>query len=290
MDATLVGLPAAAIGALLEPVAMGQADCALPAYTRSAAEGTLTTNLLAPLTRIVYGRTAQQMVGGCAALSGTLVHDLLKGADAVEGWAGPGTQIWLVTRTLMPGGRVVQVHLGRRPRAPAPAVDLPGIVAETVGPLFMLMERDRDVWQEPGGSDSVPLVGGPVETLPDPGDANVERMVRAVRLGLKDLVPVWEQIMPDTTLADLYPLALAPPEDFRFSPHLWARVVLDFAVAHHERRLPRDHLLRALTPLYLGRVAAFLLETSRARAPEHAVEQVAAAFEAERPTLVARWR
>jgi hypothetical protein len=101
---------------------------------------------------------------------------------------------------------------------------------------------------------------------------------------------VWEQIMPDTTLGELYPLALPPPDEFRFAPHLWARVVLDFAVAHHERRLPRDHLLRALTPLYLGRVAAFLLETRRALSGERAVEEVAAAFEAERPRLVARWR
>ena len=69
-------------------------------------------------------------------------------------------------------------------------------------------------------------------------------------------------------------------------------MVGEFAVAHHERRLPRDHLLRALTPLYLGRVAAFVLETQASSPPGaiDAVERVGLAFEAEKATLSARWR
>ena len=117
-------------------------------------------------------------------------------------------------------------------------------------------------------------------------------MVRAFDLGLKDLLPVWEQIMPESTLARLYPLALVDPDEFRLPPPLWARVVSDFAVAYHERRLPRDHLLRALAPLYLGRVAAFVVEaraTPLARIPE-SFDKIDRAFEVEKEHLVARWR
>jgi hypothetical protein len=117
-------------------------------------------------------------------------------------------------------------------------------------------------------------------------------MVRAFHLGLKDLLPLWEQILVDETLGQLYPLGLLGPDEFRFSPPLWARVIADFAVAYHERRLPRDHLLRALTPLYLGRVAAFVLETqggNPSRAAD-ALERVRLAFEAEKAALSARWR
>jgi len=63
-------------------------------------------------------------------------------------------------------------------------------------------------------------------------------------------------------------------------------------VAYHEQRLPRDHLLRALTPLYLGRVAAFLREThvgTPARIPA-VLEAVGRAFEVEKAGLAARWR
>jgi hypothetical protein len=117
-------------------------------------------------------------------------------------------------------------------------------------------------------------------------------MVQAFRLGLKDLLPVWEQIMPEPTLSRLYPLGLLAPDEFRFPPDLWARVASDFAVGYHDRRLPRDHLLRALTPLYLGRVAAFLNE-ARGVGPaglRGALEGVGRAFEAEKEALKSRWR
>ena len=98
--------------------------------------------------------------------------------------------------------------------------------------------------------------------------------------------------MPEETLAHLYPLGILAGEDFRFPPPLWARVVSDFAVAFHERRLPREHLLRALTPLYLGRVAAFLLQAnavSPSRFPD-LLEDIGRAFEGEKDSLRARWR
>ena len=99
----------------------------------------------------------------------------------------------------------------------------------------------REVWQEARDARAVPLIGGPATMLPDQGGVDVERMVRAFRLGLKDLLPVWEQIMPDTTLTDLYPLPFVAPDEFRFAPRLWARVVGDFAVAHHPEAAVRRH-------------------------------------------------
>ena len=63
-------------------------------------------------------------------------------------------------------------------------------------------------------------------------------------------------------------------------------------MAYHERVLPQDHLLRALTPLYLGRVAAFLREAWVAGPAGLAaiVDRIGQAFEAEKEYLVARWR
>ena len=39
---------------------------------------------------------------------------------------------------------------------------------------------------------------------------------------------------------------------FALPDSLWARVVYDAAVAYRNRVLPRDHVLKAFTPLYLG--------------------------------------
>ena len=79
---------------------------------------------------------------------------------------------------------------------------------------------------------------------------------------------------------------------FRFPDDLWARVVYDFALGHHYNVVHRDHLLRSLVPLYLGRTAAFVLATERlgAEATASVADAVGAAFERQKAYLVERWR
>jgi hypothetical protein len=117
-------------------------------------------------------------------------------------------------------------------------------------------------------------------------------MITAFRQGLRDLTPIWEHALRETTLADLYPLADLPPDEFQFSAVLWARVVYDFLIAHHFRVLHRDHLLRSLVPLYLGRMAALAAEVSGQppAAHERLVERQARAFEETRAEGLDRWR
>jgi hypothetical protein len=198
-----------------------------------------------------------------------------------------------VTTALATEARVVEVHVGRRPaRVGGREPDVATILAQTVGPLFALMERHQDRWLDTHGVAPVPAVGQPAAAIVEADRHDVERLVRAFRLGLKDLLPVWEQAMAESTLGELYPLALLAADEFELPPALWARIVADFAVAHHERRLPRDHLYRSLAPLYLGRVAAFFLELRQvpSRSAGTVLDGVSRAFEAEKPNLAARWR
>jgi len=53
----------------------------------------------------------------------------------------------------------------------------------------------------------------------------------------------------------------------------------------------RTHLLRSLTPLYLGRVASFVMETETmiSSEVEDRIEQLCLAFEAAKPYLLERW-
>jgi hypothetical protein len=73
---------------------------------------------------------------------------------------------------------------------------------------------------------------------------------------------------------------------------LWARVLYDFAVGYRLRTIGHDHLLRALTPLYLGWAASFIasIKNARPREVEEQIEQLGSAFEAEKPYLISRWR
>ena len=52
--------------------------------------------------------------------------------------------------------------------------------------------------------------------------------------------------------------AATPP----FADALWIETLTQFAVAHHREVMHRDHLVRTLVPLYLGRAAAFLAENA----------------------------
>ncbi|HSB68581.1 MAG TPA: glycosyl transferase family 2 [Candidatus Methylomirabilis sp.] len=293
VDADLVGLTPEWVERLLRPVLRAEAEYVSPAYTRTLAEGTLTTNLLAPLTGALYGKRIQQVLGGCLGLSKEVVRRLL-GADVWRSdLATRGIAVWLPIEALASNCRMVEVALGRKVvAAGVRETDLAATLVQVVGPLFSLMERYQGIWRDIRGSEPLPREGDPPELLGELGEVHLDRMVRAFKLGLKDLLPVWEQIMLEETLAQLYPLGLLAADEFRFPIHLWARTISDFAVAFHERRVPRDHLLRALAPLYLGRVAAFLLEAHAMPAHRRAemLEAIGRAFESEKESLLSRWR
>jgi len=293
VDAGLVGLSPEGIQQLVGPLFTGEARYVMPAYTHTPSEGTLTTNLLAPMARALFGWRIQQLLGGCVGLSRSFIERLLDAevweSDATE----HGAEISLVVESLALGGGIVEAHLGRKRMDPGLVPpDLSTTLAGTVGPLFHMMDRHYDTWASIRRSKPTPRVGDSPSILAETGEAQVERMVHAFKLGLKDLLPVWEQVMPEDTLGLLYPLGPLPMEEFRFPPGPWARVVCDFALAFHQRRLPRDQLLRALTPLYLGRVAAFLLEAQGRPPTELAIllERIGQAFEDEKGYLSARWR
>jgi hypothetical protein len=294
VDAGLVSTGPEWVELLLGPVLQGDADYVSPVYGRALTEGTLTTNLLAPLLRALFGKRLLEVLGACAGVSAALIERL----PPAEEWdepTGQGAEARLLGEALAGRHAIVEVYLGRKQLDPGAApADLAHTLVDAVGPLFRLMERHAAEWQDVRGSVPVPRRGEPESgtATPPAGEVRPDRMVHAFHLGLKDLLPLWEQILVDETLGQLYPLGLLGPEDFRFPPPLWARVISDFAVAYHERRLPRDHLLRALTPLYLGRVAAFVLETQGGSPPRaaDALERVGLAFEAEKAALSARWR
>ena len=59
----------------------------------------------------------------------------------------------------------------------------------------------------------------------------------------------------------------------------------EFAVAARSKRLERGHLLRSITPLYLGRVASFFLEVEQmsAQEVEQRIESLCLTFEEMKP-------
>lgn len=275
---------------LAAPVLDGKADFVAPAYARHRWEGTITRLLLSPLVRALYGRRLQQPFGGQQALSARLVEHLL--IHPKWSWTGADVHdLWITGTAIADGFSVWETWLGRHlVRSRTRTTDLPAMIAQTLGAAFTVMERHGDLWLEVRGSEPIAAVGEPAPLGVEPMTVDVDGMLEAFRLGLRDLTTIWEAILAPDTLSEV--LALESGGRIRFPDDLWARVVYDFALGHHYAVVHRDHLLRSLTPLYLGRTAAFVTATRAlgAAASQTQLDQVGAAFERQKPYLVEHWR
>jgi hypothetical protein len=277
---------------LARPVLEHGADLVAAVHARHRYDGTITNLLLRPLVRSLYGRRLRQPLAGHQALSARLIEHLL--IHPRWNWLTRDVaDLWIDGTAIADGFAVWEAWLGTRIiRSQTRTSDLPAMVAQTLGAAFTLMDRHEDLWRGVRGSETLPAVGEPV--LPDTVDVrvDVERMVDGFRLGLRDLTPIWEHILAPETMGEVFGLDQSVASAFRFPDQLWARVVYDFALGHHYSVVHRDHLLRSLVPLYLGRTAAFVNATRRRDAvqTEAAIDAVGAAFEANKPYLVERWR
>jgi glucosylglycerate synthase len=275
---------------LAGPLLEDKADFVTAAYARHRYEGTISRLVLGPLVRSLYGRRLHHPFGGQQALSARLVEHLL--IHPKWSWTGADvSDLWITGTAIADGFGVWEAWLGlHQVRSRTRAIDLPAMIAQTVGAAFTVMERHGDLWLEVRGSEPIPAVGEPIPPGVDPMAVDVERMQEAFRQGARDLTSIWELILAPDTLAEV--LALDGEGPLRFPDDLWARVVYDFALGHHYSVVHRDHLLRSLTPLYLGRTAAFVLGTRTAgvAATQAQLDGVAAAFERQKGYLVEHWR
>jgi len=290
LEADAVSITPEWIDRLAGPLLQDKADFALAAYTRHRYEGTISRLVLGPLVRALYGRRLHYPFGGQQALSARLVEHLLNHPK----WAWRGADVsdlWITGTAIADSFGLVEAWLGPHEiRSGTRAVDLPSMIAQTVGAAFTVMERHGDLWLEVRGSEPIVTVGEPSPPGVTPMAVEVERMMEAFRQGARDLTSIWELVLAPDTLAEV--LAAEDGDRLRFSDDLWARVIYDFALGHHYSVVHRDHLLRSLTPLYLGRTAAFVLSTRAvdAAATQTQLEAAAVAFERQKTYLVEHWR
>jgi len=277
---------------LLDPVVREGMDFVAPVYARHKFDGMITTSLIYPLTRALYGRRVRQVVGGHFGISGLLARRFLRSGI----WDRAGTlqaaDVWMSTMAIADGLRVCQARLGAGRRSTRGAPEALGAsFTQAVGTVFGLMEEYRPAWWAVVATADVPTFGPSQAVGLEPVSVNVDRMISTFRQGVEDLTPVWRRALDPETCAALAGLEGDSATDFRFPPDLWAQAVYDCAVAYHQRLLPRRHLLRAMIPLYLGRAAAFVLRTASSDAAEveAEIEALCGVFEAMKPHLLDRW-
>ncbi len=277
---------------LAGPILDRGVDCVVPQFVRNRYDGTLTNTLLAPLTRALYGKRIPYHLGGVFALSGRFIRSILLSQPWGDGIARYGIDGWIATLAVVEQVDMYQAVLGPRAQQGKPGGDLATVLAQAVGCIFHLMERYQERWESIKGSVEVPSVGMKAGLVDQVGTLRVERMVQGFRQGLRDLMPVWQIVLSEETFQQILELGVEDVESFQFPSSLWVQVVYDLALAYHNQLLHREHLLKSLTPLYLGFIASLVLSTrgGPVQSVEQELERLADQFETMKPYLVERWR
>lgn len=277
---------------LLRPIYEEGFDYVSPLYARHKFDGTITNSIVYPLTRALYGKRIRQPIGGDFGFSGKLAQLYL----AQDVWetdvARFGIDIWMTTLALAEGYKICQSYLGAKIHdAKDPGRDLSSMFTQVISSVFGLMENYHLLWKEIHSSQPVPTFGFQYEVGLEPISVNVERMVRNFQLGVKDLMEIWRKVLPHETAHRLNSIARLSDKKFVFPQELWVQIVYDFAIAYHQGVVHREHLIKSMIPLYLGKVASFVKENMESSPDEveGKIEFLCQTFEKLKPYLIERW-
>ncbi len=295
VDSDLRSITPEWIDLLIRPVLFAGFDFVAPYYQRHKYDGTITNSIVYPLTRMLYGVSVRQPIGGEFGVSARLIRRYLARQDWETDVARFGIDIWMTTVAIAEEFRVCQSFLGAKLHdAKDPGSDLSAMLEQVVGSVFTLMQEYAPVWQRRTGSTPAELFGFRFDVGLDPIQVNVDRMVQAFRRGCEDLGEIWETTLGKRTFMAVRRLGNSlgeSRESFHLDDELWAEVILDFACAYRKHPLARGMILRSLTPLYLARVASFVRDTENLVADEveEKIEQLCLTFQNLKPSLAARW-
>jgi len=277
---------------LLRPIYEEGFDYVSPLYARHKFDGTITNSIVYPLTRALYGKRVRQPIGGDFGFSGKLAQFYLTQEVWETDVARFGIDIWMTTLAIAEGYKICQSYLGAKIHdAKDPGSDLGPMFTQVVSSVFGLMETYQSLWKEIHSSQPVPTFGFQYEVGLEPISVNVERMIRNFRLGVKDLMEIWRKALPRERAHRLESIARLSDQEFVFPQELWVQTVYDFAIAYHQGVVHREHLIKSMIPLYLGRVASFVKDNmeSSSNEVESKIESLCQIFEELKPDLIERW-
>jgi glucosylglycerate synthase len=294
VDSDLRSITPEWVDLLLRPILHAGFDFVAPYYRRHKYDGTITNSIVYPLTRSLYGLRVRQPIGGDFGISPRLLARYLERNDWETDTARFGIDIWMTTIAIAEGYRVCQSFLGAKlHNAKDPGLDLSSMLHQVVGSVFRLMDEYAPIWMARKGSQDIDLFGFRFGVGLDPIEVDTERMLSIFKRGCEELGEIWSMALSPETYASISKIACQSngSERFVLDNDLWSQIVLDFAMAYKREPVERGHLLRSLTPLYLARVASFVLRTRSLTSDEveDEIERLCISFEQKKPEFIRQW-
>ena len=278
---------------LIKPVIENNFDYVCPLYYRHKYDGTITNSIVYPVTRALYGKCIRQPIGGDFGFSGKLAQFYLTKDVWQSDVAKYGIDIWMTTTAVANDFKICQSFLGAKIHDPKdPGADLSAMLYQVVGATFDLMETYADVWKSVKGSENVDAFGFQYAVGLEPVSVNVERMIQKFKLGIKELLPIWKEFMPDRVVDFLSKAQRSKKKSFYMPDDIWVEIIYCFAIATHRKLITKEHLLKSLTPLYIGKTASFVREAWESDAPEveNKIEKLCKTFEHRKVFLIENWK
>lgn len=273
---------------LSDAVMTTSTDLAIPCYDLPPHAGLANSAIFYPLTRALFASRARFPLAIDLGLSRRMAERLGAVAQRLSTLNQSGALLWPLSEAAVAGFLVNECDVGPRAQPQPSDPDINSILASVTGSLFAEIDAKAAFWQR---ARQAPMARRPIQPaqLPDT-PADITPMLEAFRLAYTNLREIWSLVLPPNTLIGLKRLYATDAAAFQMPENLWARIVYDFVLAYRLRTINRGHLLGALIPLYLAWVAGHINITSSGTGVEQHIEAVAAAFEAEKPYLVSRWR
>jgi hypothetical protein len=265
-----------------------QSDLTMAHYDLGPREGLVNSAILYPVTRALFSTRPRFPLAIDLGLSLRMAERLAATAQRFTATGQNEAFIWPLNEAASVNYTIAEVNIGSRISPQPVAPDLNALLAQITGSLFADIDAKASFWQRARGTQPIQPItqSTPVAELP----TDIGSMLEAFRLAYTNLHEIWSLVLPPNSLLGLKKLSVMPPETFRMPDNLWARIVYDFILAFRLRTINRGHLLGALTPLYLAWTASHLTLISNGTAPEKHIQDLAVAFETDKPYLVSRWR
>jgi hypothetical protein len=263
-------------------------DLTLACYDLGPREGLVNSAILYPVTRALFSSRPRFPLAIDLGLSLRMAERLATIAQRFTAAGQNDALLWPLCEAASANYTTAEVNVGPRILPQPVAPDLNALLAQIVASLFADVDAKATFWQRARATQPAQLITqtAPIAEVPP----DIASMLEAFRLAYTNLHEIWSLVLPPNSLLGLKKLSVMPPDSFRMPDNLWARIVYDFILAFRLRTINRGHLLGALTPLYLAWVASHLTLISNGTAPEKHIQDLAVAFETDKPYLVSRWR
>ncbi len=292
VDSDLRSITPEWIELLISPVLNDGFDFVAPYYHRHKYDGTITNSIIYPMTRMLYGKCIRQPIGGDFGFSGKLAAFYADKKVWETDVARFGIDIWMTTTAVANGFNICQSFLGAKIHDPKdPATGLSTMLHQVVNSLFNLMEEYSSVWKTIDDSKNIPTFGFVYTVGLEPVNVNLSPMIDKFILGVKELSILYKDFLSPELLKYLSGMIAQPVDKFVFPDEIWVKILYDFAIACHNKIINTEHIIKSLTPLYLGKVASFVIEAKDADSAEveQILESLCMTFQKEKPYLIERW-